>query len=112
MRRVESLESNLRFEIETINRTYFLEANNYQELKMWISAFNKMKYDVDSSPSNDQKEISHSDSLENTLRNPDWEGYLTKQGVNRKNWKRRWFVLKYPNFYYLTSIQVFFFISS
>jgi hypothetical protein len=41
-----------------------------------------------------------------TLDNPDHEGFLMKQGVTRKSWKRRWFVLKYPMLYYFESSQI------
>jgi len=40
------------------------------------------------------------------IRNPDKEGFLTKQGVTVKSWKRRWFVLKGSSMYYFTSAQV------
>ena len=41
-----------------------------------------------------------------SIRKPDKEGFLVKQGVTVKSWKRRWFVLKGQVLYYFTSAQV------
>ena len=114
VRNTQTNESDLRFEIQCENRTYYLEANDAIELKMWLrslkqaklASFSKSENNISTLRNSDLVNIPRTSEVEEALLNPDWEGYLMKRGMNNQGWKRRWFVLKYPNFYYFHSSQV------
>ena len=105
IRNTESNDTPLRFEIQCENRSYYLEANDSIELKMWINSIKQAKLNCTRSQG---AEVVQRHEVDDALRNPEWEGYLMKKGVTYQAWKRRWFVLKYPNFYYFHSSQVCF----
>lgn len=80
-----------------------LETCNIQNLTTWI---NTIKYGQNLPEINNTVNSDSELSQEQALRNPEHEGFLMKQGVTRKSWKRRWFVLNYPTLYYFSSAQV------
>lgn len=84
-----------------------LETSNIQNLTTWV---NTIKLGQNAQEEKDEKSNEDGDDneiiQEQALRNPEHEGFLMKQGVTRKSWKRRWFVLNYPTLYYFSSAQV------
>lgn len=107
VRKSESPESELRFEIQCQHRTFFFEACSETEVKMWTQALKHAKLQCwkdrghGATPAPEMEDL-----FEDSIRNPDREGFMLKQGASFKTWKRRWFVLKYPYLYYFTSAQI------
>ena len=89
----------------TVNLTggvvHVLAALNGDDVEDWIDVLG------DSVPEDVGLPISHQEEEEKPL----IEGYLTKQGGNRKTWKRRWFVFKgnVITYYKKKNVRPFFF---
>lgn len=98
----ESRENRLRIEIASDDRVLQLETSSTKNLGIWLKTLNRMK-SLRKRTSMDENDATN---LELALRNPEKEGFLMKQGVTRKSWKRRWFVLHYPTLYYFSSSQI------
>ena len=107
----------LRFEIECAHRTFFLEAGSTLDLSLWMKALKVAKLQYwkgkggedcreDEDGTSGSGGAGEGQGLEASLRHPDKEGYMMKQGGNVKTWKRRWFVLKGHTLYYFTSAQI------
>jgi len=97
---VSNKENEFQFDIISGDKSAQFEANNLNNLSTWLDVLNSArKNPIDKSLIADTGD-------DYTLDNPDHEGFLMKQGVTRKSWKRRWFVLKYPMLYYFESSQI------
>lgn len=109
----DSPDSTLKFEIQLPQRSFYLEANNREDLKRWLASIDSIialklsgtvPLPVDTPQSMGKAIIS--EKMESALRRPDKEGFLMKQGAGFKTWKRRWFVLRDLELYYFTSSQI------
>jgi len=83
------------FSMATIERTYYLQADTVEEMKMWISGFNElMKY---------KKQTTKDNSWIREIETSEREGFMTKMGNRLKTWKRRFFVMRDGFLYYYRS---------
>eukprot|EP01104_Vermistella_antarctica_P011392 TRINITY_DN3174_c0_g1_i2.p1 TRINITY_DN3174_c0_g1~~TRINITY_DN3174_c0_g1_i2.p1 ORF type:complete len:1492 (-),score=397.22 TRINITY_DN3174_c0_g1_i2:2283-6758(-) len=108
--------SALHFEVVSPTRIWVLQANSADEREQWYHAMKQAKAAYwkanQKSPlgvpslqrTTSSSPVSHHFSKSQSAA-PEREGYLMKQGGNRKNWKKRWFMLKAGRLFYFKSAQ-------
>jgi len=91
----DKVDKSFAIEIFTPTRTYVVHASNEQEMNEWIAVISARKTIKSPKPGETQDT-----GADDPFTNPNRQGFLVKQGLNVKNLKKRWFVLKGVNLYY------------
>lgn len=92
----EMVTKNFCFQIGTKARTFFLYADNKKDMDSWLEILNQRIASLRAGEAPDTSKPTPSQSATK-------QGFLTKQGLLVKNWKRRWFLLQNHVLYYFSS---------
>lgn len=92
----EMVTKNFCFQIGTKARTFFLYADNKKDMDSWLDILNQRIASLRAGEAADTAKPAPSQSATK-------QGFLTKQGLLVKNWKRRWFLLQNHVLYYFSS---------
>ena len=90
--------------IECGSNSLLLEGANDINCDLWVSSLLHAKATIQP---NIRKITSPQESgSDEIFFTPEKEGFLLKRGETVKSWKKRWFLLQFPNLYYFSSSQI------
>jgi len=96
----DKVDKSFAIEIFTPTRSYVIHASNEQEMNEWIAVISARNTIKSPKAGETQEDTLSSTGADDPFTNPNKQGFLVKQGLNVKNLKKRWFVLKGANLYY------------